>query len=120
MLILVVTQAASLGVGIYLHSFNVGMMLFGLSSLLVTFSIDMNILYLLGLSVWRVALRSIGLVTLTLTLLYAVRLSLQHLFNYNQGGRAAEDVLFASRDFSRRLGICLYSCGLKAARFTFG
>lgn len=82
-LLLVVTQAASLGVGIYLHSINVGMILFGLSSLLVTFSIDMNILYLLGLSGWRVALRSIGLVTLTLILLYAVRLSLQHLFNYN-------------------------------------
>ena len=83
MLLLVVMQAASLGVRIYLHSINVGMILLGLSSLLVTFSIDMNILYLLRLSVWRVALRSIGLVTITLTLLYAVRLSLQHLSNYN-------------------------------------
>ncbi|AMR27093.1 hypothetical protein A0257_08205 [Hymenobacter psoromatis] len=76
--LLVVVRAASLGVGIYVQNLNLGMMLFGISSLFVTFGVDMNILYLLEVSVWRVALRSIGLVLFTLAILYASRLGLQY------------------------------------------
>jgi len=77
-LALVLVRAAGLGVGIYTHDIHRGMLLFGLGSLAVTFGIDMNILHLLGLPVWRVALRSVALVLCTLVVLYALRLALQH------------------------------------------
>jgi O-antigen/teichoic acid export membrane protein len=78
-ILLVSTRAASLGVGIYMHDVNLGMMLFGFSSLAVTFGVDMNILSLLKLPVWRIALRSVALVFITLGILFAIRLGIQHL-----------------------------------------
>jgi O-antigen/teichoic acid export membrane protein len=72
-ILLVVCRTASLVLGAYLHELNLAMLLFGVSSLVVTFGIDMHILHLLKLPVWRVALRSIALVLLTLALLTGVR-----------------------------------------------
>lgn len=72
--LLVLVRAASLGIGLYAHDLNLAMLLFGVSSLVVTFGVDLNILHLLGLPVGRVAVRSIGLVALTLGLLYGLRL----------------------------------------------
>lgn len=72
--LLVLVRVASLSVGLYTHNLNLAMLLFGVSSLVVTFGVDLNILHLLGLPVGRVALRSIGLVAITLGLLYGLRL----------------------------------------------
>ena len=80
---LVLVRAAGLGVGIYAHDLHLGMLLFGVGSLAVTFAVDMNILYLLGVPVWRVALRSVGLVLLTLAVLFALRLGLQSLLGWH-------------------------------------
>lgn len=72
-ILLVLARAASLYIGTRQHDLNLGMLLFGISSLVVTFLIDMHILRLLKLPVWRVALRSIALVLLTLALLTGIR-----------------------------------------------
>lgn len=77
--LLVLVRAGSLLVGITTHNLNLGMLLFGLSSLLVTFLVDMNILYLLKLPVLRLAARSIALVLATLLLLWGVRMALASL-----------------------------------------
>jgi O-antigen/teichoic acid export membrane protein len=76
--LLVAVRAASLSIGLYLHQLNLAMLLFGVSSLVVTFGVDLNILRLLKLPVWRVAFRSIALVAVTLAVLYAIRLGLEH------------------------------------------
>ena len=78
-MLLVLVRVVSLVIGISMHNLNFGMMLFGLGSLLVTFGIDMNILSLLGVSVWRVAIKSIGLVIAVLAILYGLRLEIQHI-----------------------------------------
>lgn len=72
--LLVLVRVASLSLGLYTHNLNLAMLLFGVSSLVVTFGVDLNILHLLGLPVWRVAFRSIALVGGTLALLFALRL----------------------------------------------
>ena len=77
--LLVLVRVASLSIGLYTHNLNLAMLLFGISSLVVTFGVDLNILHLLGLPVGRVAVRSIALVGGTLLVLFALR----------QGGRAA-------------------------------
>ena len=82
-ILLVLARVGSLIIGVYAHSINLGMMLFGISSLAVTFGVDMNILNLLGLSVWPIALRSVSLVLLTLVVLYAMRLGLQQLLGWH-------------------------------------
>lgn len=79
--LLVLTRAASLFIAIRTHNLVLGMQLFGISSLIVTFGVDMNILHLLRINVWRVALRSISLMLLTLALMWGLRLGLQHLFS---------------------------------------
>jgi hypothetical protein len=56
------------------------MLLFGVSSLVVTFLIDMHILHLLKLPVLRVAIRSILLVLVTLAVLKGLRIGLVHFF----------------------------------------
>ncbi|RYE22248.1 MAG: hypothetical protein EOP45_08465, partial [Sphingobacteriaceae bacterium] len=78
-MLLVAVRAVSLGIGIYMNSLNFGMMLFGIGSLLVTFGIDMNILYLLKVKIWRVVLKSTIAVLGTLSSLYIIRLSIQYL-----------------------------------------
>ena len=78
--LLVVARAASLFIGIRTHNLTLGMQLFGVSSLVVTFGVDMNILHLLKISVWRVAARSLALMGATLAVLWGLRLGLQHVF----------------------------------------
>ncbi|WP_092673129.1 lipopolysaccharide biosynthesis protein [Hymenobacter arizonensis] len=77
--LLVVVRAFSLGIGVYADDINLGMILFGLGSLAVTFCIDMNILYMLNISWWLVAVRSATLVLLTLIVLYTTRVVIQYL-----------------------------------------
>ena len=74
--LLVLCRAGSLVLGSYTHNLNLAMLLFGVSSLVVTFLIDMHILHLLKLPVLRIALRSILLVIITLVLLKAARTGL--------------------------------------------
>jgi O-antigen/teichoic acid export membrane protein len=76
--LLVLVRVASLLLGIRTHNLNLGMLLFGLSSLLVTFLVDMNILYLLKLPVLKLAARSIVLVGATLALLWGLRRLVEH------------------------------------------
>lgn len=76
--LLLLTRAGSLLVGNYTHNLDLGMLLFGVSSLIVTFLIDMHILHLLKLPVLRIAVRSIVLVVLTLVVLRGMRIGLVH------------------------------------------
>lgn len=71
--LLVLARAVSLFIGIHTHDLKLGMLLFGVSSLIVSFSIDMNILHLLRISVWRVVLRCLALVAATLGVLWGLR-----------------------------------------------
>ena len=80
-LLLVLARAASLLIGARTHDLNLGMLLFGMSSLVVTFLIDMHVLRLLHVPVLRIALRSIVLVAVTVALLQGLRLGLEHLFH---------------------------------------
>lgn len=79
--LLVLFRAASLLVAIRTHNLTLGMQLFGFSSLVVTFCVDMNILKLLKINIWPVAVRSISLMILTLAVLWGTRIGLQHLLN---------------------------------------
>jgi len=79
--LLVLCRAASLTLGTYAHDLNLGMLLFGVSSLVITFLIDMHILHLLKLPVLRVAIRSILLVLITLAMLKGIRIGLLLFFN---------------------------------------
>ncbi|UOG77211.1 oligosaccharide flippase family protein [Hymenobacter tibetensis] len=78
--LLVFVRAASLLIGVRMHDLNLGMLLFGVSSFVVTFLVDMNILHLLKLPVLRVAIRSLGLVAITLAVLWGLRLLLERTF----------------------------------------
>ncbi len=80
-ILLVLCRAASLAIGAYSHNLNTGMLLFGISSLVVTFLIDMHILHLLKLPVLRVAIRSTLLVLATLLVLKGLRLGIEHLLH---------------------------------------
>lgn len=83
--LLVAVRSASLFIGIRTHDLNLGMLLFGVSSLVVTFLVDMNILHLLGLPVRRVALRSVGLVLVTLAVLWSLRWAIEAFWLHPQG-----------------------------------
>lgn len=79
-ILLLVTRAAALALGLYLHSVNTTLLLFGLGSLACIFIIDMHILHLVGLPVVRIALRTIVILGSTLLLLKGVRYGLEQLF----------------------------------------
>jgi O-antigen/teichoic acid export membrane protein len=76
--LLVLVRAASLLLGIRLQNLNLGMLLFGISSLVVTFLIDMNILHLLRVPILRVVVRSLLIAALTAGILWALRLGLKY------------------------------------------
>jgi O-antigen/teichoic acid export membrane protein len=67
--LLVLARAASLLIAVRTHN------------LVVTFAVDMNILHLLRVNVWRVAARSIVLMALTLVVLWGLRLAIVNLFH---------------------------------------
>lgn len=77
--LLVIFRAASLAIGTYTHDLNLAMLLFGVSSLVITFGIDMHILHLLKLPVWRVALRSLAFIAITVLVLKAIRFGIETL-----------------------------------------
>ncbi|UOQ97078.1 oligosaccharide flippase family protein [Hymenobacter sp. 5317J-9] len=79
-LLLLLTRAAGLAVGVYLHNVDLALLLFGVGSLVCIFLIDMHILHLLGLPVVRIALRTILLLGITLALLKGMRLGIEQLF----------------------------------------
>ena len=78
---LLASRGLGLGIGLWLKSLNLALMLFGLSSLLATFLIDLQVLSMLRLPVWRIALRTIGIVGATLVLLKAVRVGFEWLID---------------------------------------
>lgn len=80
--VLLVTRAAGLGIGIYLHDVNMAMLLFGIGSLLTTFLIDLHVLYLLRLPVLRIALRTILMMLVTLAFFKGLRYGVEYLFPY--------------------------------------
>ena len=79
-ILLVLCRAAALTLGTFTRDLNLGMLLFGVSSLVVTFLVDMHILHLLKLPVLRVAIRSILFVVATLLVVKGIRLGLAHVF----------------------------------------
>ncbi|RTQ50613.1 hypothetical protein EJV47_08220 [Hymenobacter gummosus] len=76
---LLTLRAVGLGIGLYFHDLNLALMLFGLCSLLATFLIDLHILHLLRLPIFRIALRTIALVGATLLVLKGIRLGAEWL-----------------------------------------
>ena len=72
-------QRAAL-LGAYVHDLNLGMLLFGVSSLVIIFLIDMHILHLLKLPVLHVTIRSILFVLITLAMLKGLRIGLVQFF----------------------------------------
>jgi hypothetical protein len=70
---LLALRAAGLGIGLFQHSLDLALLLFGLGSLLATFLIDLHILALLKLPVRRIALRTLGVVGTALLILKALR-----------------------------------------------
>jgi O-antigen/teichoic acid export membrane protein len=79
--LLLIVRAASLFIGIHLHDLNLGMLLFGISSIIVTFGVDMNILHILKLNVWPIAARCIALMAATLGILWGLRLLIERIVN---------------------------------------
>lgn len=74
---LLAVRALGLGTGLLLHDLNLALLLFGLGSLLATFVIDLQVLSLLQLPVWRIALRTVGIVGITLVVLKALRVGIE-------------------------------------------
>ena len=81
--LLMLCRVFSLTLETYAHDLNLGMLLFGVRSLVITFLIDMRILHLLKLPVLRVAIRSILLVLITLSMLKGIRIGLVHIFSWS-------------------------------------
>ena len=76
---LLAARAIGLGIGLYLHDLNLALLLFGVGSLLATFLIDIQVLSLLKLPVWRIALRTIAIVAATLVVLKGIRIGFEWL-----------------------------------------
>ncbi|MBC6607169.1 oligosaccharide flippase family protein [Hymenobacter sp. BT188] len=78
--LLLLTRAAALGIGIYMNDVNIALLLFGLGSLVCIFIVDMHILYLVQLPVVRIALRTILILLTTLALLKGLRYGIEYWF----------------------------------------
>jgi O-antigen/teichoic acid export membrane protein len=77
--LLLLTRGAGLAIGIWMKDVNMAMLLFGLSSLVSTFLIDLHILYLLKLPVVRIAFRTILLMAVALGFFYLLRIGFNQL-----------------------------------------
>lgn len=73
-IVLLLARGIGLAIGLLLNDLNLALLLFGLSSLLVTFLINLQVLSLLRLPVWRIALRTICIVVFTLLVLKTIRI----------------------------------------------
>jgi O-antigen/teichoic acid export membrane protein len=78
--LLLITRAAALAIGVYMHDVNLALLLFGLGSLICIFVVDMHILYLVELPVVRIALRTILILLTTLALLKGLRYGIEYWF----------------------------------------
>ncbi|RAK65785.1 lipopolysaccharide biosynthesis protein [Hymenobacter edaphi] len=77
-ILLLAVRALGLSIGISQHNLDLTLLLFGVGSLLATFAVDLHVLYLLRLPVLRIALRTVGLIGVTLLLVWLTRLGLAH------------------------------------------
>jgi O-antigen/teichoic acid export membrane protein len=71
---LLAARAGGLFIGLALNDVNKALLLFGAGSLIVTFLTDLHILYLLRAPVMRIAVRTVVLVVVTVTLMYGLRI----------------------------------------------
>lgn len=71
---LLVVRSVALGIGLLLHDLNLALLLFGIGSLLATFLIDLQVLSLLRLPVFRIGVRTVIIVGAMLIVLKAIRL----------------------------------------------
>ena len=75
-IIALLARGSGLGIGLYLKDVKLAMLLFGAGSFLSSFGTDLHILYLLRLPVARIALRTVVILSLVLTIFYLLRLAL--------------------------------------------
>ena len=76
---LLAVRAAALGVGLWAHDLNLALLLFGLGSLVATFLIDLQVLAMLKLPIWRITLRTLVIVGGTLLVLKGIRIGAEML-----------------------------------------
>jgi len=79
---LLLVRAVAFSIGWYYHDLDLTLLLFGLGSITATFAADLNILSLLKLPIWRIAIRTISLVGLVLIILKLSRLGLAHYWEF--------------------------------------
>lgn len=71
---LLAVRGVALGIGLLLHNLNLALLLFGLGSLLATFLIDLQVLSLLRLPVFRIGVRTVIIVGTMLIALKGIRM----------------------------------------------
>ena len=76
--LLLAVRVGGLLIGIARHDVDTALLLFGIGSLLVTFSTDLHILHLLGAPVLRTALRTVTLSASAIGLMWLLRLGLHN------------------------------------------
>ena len=73
-ILLLICRAIGLSIGLVLHNLNLALLLFGLGSLVATFLIDLQVLSMLKLPIWRITSRTLVIVGTTLLILKGIRL----------------------------------------------
>ena len=76
---LLAVRAVALGIGLWAHDLNLALLLFGLGSLVATFLIDLQVLSMLKLPIWRITLRTLVIVGGTLLVLKGIRIGAEML-----------------------------------------
>jgi O-antigen/teichoic acid export membrane protein len=71
-------RALGLGIGAASKDLNLTLLLFGMGSLIATFAVDLHVLSLLRLPIWRIAFRTVALVGLSLLAIKLSRWGLAH------------------------------------------
>lgn len=79
-LLLLGLRALGLGIGAAYHDLHLTLLLFGMGSLMATFAVDLHVLSLLRLPIWRIALRTLALVGIALLAIKLSRWELTHYF----------------------------------------
>ena len=81
---LLLIRALGLGIGLLNNNLNLALLLFGVGSLLVIFLTDVHILYLLKISVTKVALRIVIIASATILILILIRKLLEITFKLSE------------------------------------
>ena len=76
-IVLLLVRALTLGIGLWAHSLNLALLLFGVGSLLATFFLDLLVLGLLKLPILRIGLRTVAIAGTALLLLKGSRMLLE-------------------------------------------